>query len=238
MKSRTQGSRLRPRTQKQSKAKDSLSEDRPSRCREQECSRPRTKDTGASVLKKKVFKIFFRRSPEKKNVFKIFFRRFPKKRSSKIFFRLSTKFYQFKKYCCPRTKDRAIFENLRLQDQGLDLQGQGLQNVSSRTPPTIRIVCCHAISCIHMNGYLVKFYSNYSEKILLQGYITSVITEFSQNQILFYESAIIAINVFGIFLYLCFSLSLESYCNKRLQQKKSNLLLLCKIYNLAYEKGK
>ena len=42
---------------KKSEAKDSLSEDRPSRCQGQECSRPRTKDTAASVLqKKKVFK--------------------------------------------------------------------------------------------------------------------------------------------------------------------------------------
>ena len=59
--SRTQGSRPRPRprTQKNSeakaKAKDSLFEDRTSRGQGQECSRPRprTKDTGASVLRKK-----------------------------------------------------------------------------------------------------------------------------------------------------------------------------------------
>ena len=62
--SRTQGSRPRPRTQKKSeaKAKDSLFEDRTSRGLGQERSRPkpRTKDTGASVLrKKKVFKNFF-----------------------------------------------------------------------------------------------------------------------------------------------------------------------------------
>ena len=64
MESRTQGSRPRSRTQKKSeaKAKDSLSEDRTSLGQGQECSRPRprTKDTGASVLqKKKVFKNFF-----------------------------------------------------------------------------------------------------------------------------------------------------------------------------------
>ena len=34
-------------------AKDSLSEDRPSRGQGQECSRPRTKDTATSVLQKK-----------------------------------------------------------------------------------------------------------------------------------------------------------------------------------------
>ena len=59
---KAQGSR--PRTQKKSEAKDSLSEDRPSRGQGQECSRPRTKDTGASALEKKRFsKTFLRRSP-------------------------------------------------------------------------------------------------------------------------------------------------------------------------------
>ena len=54
MESRTQGSRPRPRTQKKSEAKDSLSEDRHSRGQGQECSRPRprTKDTSASAFKK------------------------------------------------------------------------------------------------------------------------------------------------------------------------------------------
>ena len=37
----------------EAKAKDSLSEDRPSRGQGQECSRPRTKDTAASVFQKK-----------------------------------------------------------------------------------------------------------------------------------------------------------------------------------------
>ena len=64
--SRTQGSRPRPRTQKKSEAKDSLSEDRTSRGQGQECPRPRprTKDTAASVLqKKRSSKKFFRQSP-------------------------------------------------------------------------------------------------------------------------------------------------------------------------------
>ena len=43
----------------EAKAKDSLSEDRTSRGQGQQCSRPRTKDTGASILKKKIFKNFF-----------------------------------------------------------------------------------------------------------------------------------------------------------------------------------
>ena len=49
--SKTQGLRPRPRTQKKSEAKDSPSEDRPSRSQAHECSRPRTK--GTSVLEKK-----------------------------------------------------------------------------------------------------------------------------------------------------------------------------------------
>ena len=46
---------------KKSEAKDSLSEDRHSRGQGQECSRPspRTKDTAASILQKKVFKKVF-----------------------------------------------------------------------------------------------------------------------------------------------------------------------------------
>ena len=69
--SRTQGSR--PWTQKKSKAKDSLSEDRHSRGQGQECSRPRTQ---AQVLskKKKVFTKIFQAISTKK--------RFPKNFSS------------------------------------------------------------------------------------------------------------------------------------------------------------
>ena len=64
--SRTRGSR--PRTQKKSEAKDSLSEDRHSRGQGQECSRPRTKDTSASALqkKKKVFTKIFQAISTKK----------------------------------------------------------------------------------------------------------------------------------------------------------------------------
>ena len=49
------------RLEAKAKAKDSLSEDRPSRGQGQECSRPRprTKDTIASVLKKKKLKKLF-----------------------------------------------------------------------------------------------------------------------------------------------------------------------------------
>ena len=87
--SRTQGSRPRPRTQKKSEAKDSLSEDRHSRGQGQECSRPRPR-TQAQVLskkkrglhknllgdlhkkKKRSSQKFFKRSPQK-NVFQKIF---------------------------------------------------------------------------------------------------------------------------------------------------------------------
>ena len=76
MESRTQGSRPRPRTQKKSEAKDSLSEDRHSRGQGQKCSRPRprTKDTSASALqkKKRSSQKVFKRSPQK-NVFQKIF---------------------------------------------------------------------------------------------------------------------------------------------------------------------
>ena len=54
----------------EAKAKNSSSENRPSRGQGQECSRPRlkTKNTGGKCsTKKKVFKIFIRRSKNKKN---------------------------------------------------------------------------------------------------------------------------------------------------------------------------
>ena len=82
---------------------------------------------------------FFRRSQKKKKkgLHKNFSSGLQKKTFSKKFFKRFTKFWQFKKYCCPRAEDRPIFEDLRPrgQGQGLDLrgQGQGLQNVSSRT---------------------------------------------------------------------------------------------------------
>ena len=84
--SREQRLEAKAKTQKKSeaKAKHSSSEDRPSRGQGQECSklRPRTKDTGASVLLKKIFfKNFFKRSP-KKRASNNFFKRSPKKRFS------------------------------------------------------------------------------------------------------------------------------------------------------------
>ena len=102
MESRTQGSRPRPRTQKKSEAKDSLSEDRHFRGQGQECSRPRTKDTSASVLQKKkkgLHKNFSGDSKKDKKIGldKNFSSDLHKKAFSKKFFKRFTKFLQFKK---------------------------------------------------------------------------------------------------------------------------------------------
>ena len=77
--SRTQGSRPRPGTQKNSEAKGSPSEDRPSRRQEQ-----------GQRHKRKC-------SAKKKGLHKNFSDDLQKKTSSKTFFRRSTKFYLFKK---------------------------------------------------------------------------------------------------------------------------------------------
>ena len=93
--------------------------------------RPRTKDTDASVLRKKrSSKIFFQaistRGNQKKGLC----------RFSAKFLAFSNEISTVQKWCCPRAEDRAIFEDLRLRGQG-----QGLQNVASRTssmtPPLI-----------------------------------------------------------------------------------------------------
>ena len=88
--SRAQGSKPRPRTKKKSeaKAKDSFSEDRPSRGQGHEYSRPRprTKGTGASVLQKNVFKIFFLAISKKKDLQKIKIKK-QKRPSKKCFWR-------------------------------------------------------------------------------------------------------------------------------------------------------
>ena len=122
--SRTQGSRPRPRTPKESEAKDSPSEDRPSRSQGQECSRPRTQEQVFS--KKKFFKNCFSGEKGLKILFqeisncgkqKKVFANFPRG-----FWRFPKKFQRFKKQCCPRAEDRAIFEDLRLRGQGQELQ--------------------------------------------------------------------------------------------------------------------
>ena len=130
--SRTQGSR--PRTQKKSeaKAKDSLSEDRHSRGQGTGMLEAKAKDQGhkrwCSPKKKKKKKkglhenflgdLQIKKKKKKKGLHKNFSGDLHKKTFSKEFFKRFT-----------------IFEDLRPRGRGLDLQGQGqgLQNVSSRT---------------------------------------------------------------------------------------------------------
>ena len=87
-------------------------------------------------LKKKVLQKLF----QAKKVFKNFFPAISTWgnqnkglcRFSARFKAFSNKISAIKKWCCPRAEDRAIFEVLRLGGQD-----QGLQNVSSRTPPRV-----------------------------------------------------------------------------------------------------
>ena len=122
-------------TRLEAKAKDSLSEDRHSRGQG-----PRTQSASA-LQKKKVFtKIFQAISKKKKKKKKVF---------TKIFQAISTKKRFPKNFSsAPQNfnipKNSAVLEPRtgqfsRTRGQGLDLrgQGQGLQNLSSRTPPLI-----------------------------------------------------------------------------------------------------
>ena len=128
MESRTQGSGPRPRTQKKSEAKDSLSEDRHSRGQGQECSRPRTKDTSASALqikkglhknfsgdlqKKKVFtKIFQAISKKKKRSSQKFFKRSPQKNVFQKIFQALHKILTIKKIVLSSSRGQADFRGL------------------------------------------------------------------------------------------------------------------------------
>ena len=90
----------------------------------QTLSRPRTKDTGVSVLKKRSSKFFFRRF-QKKQVFKIFFQAIPEKtglqnffsgdsrknRSSKFFFRRNKFFKKLFSGDLHLRKTKKVFEN-------------------------------------------------------------------------------------------------------------------------------
>ena len=91
-----------------------------------------------SPKKKGLQKIFSGDLQKKKGLHRNFSSDLHKNTFSKKIFKDSTKFQQFKKYCCPRAEDRPIFEDLRPRGQG-----QGLQNTSSRprtssrTPPLV-----------------------------------------------------------------------------------------------------
>ena len=108
--------------------------------------------TQAQVLseKKKVFTKIFQAISKKKRSSQKFFKLSPKKNVFQKNFQALYKILTIQKKRCPRAEDRAIFEDLRPrgqgQGQGLDLRGQGLQNVSSRTssrtPPLVLSVFC------------------------------------------------------------------------------------------------
>ena len=57
--------------------------------------------------------------------------------------------FQPKKKGCPSAEDRTFSRTCRLQGQGLELrgQGQGLQNISSRTEALLRMVAPGAGLC-------------------------------------------------------------------------------------------
>ena len=114
------------------KAKDSLSEDRHSRGQGQECSRPRPRTQSASALqKKKVFtKIFQAISKKKKRSSQIFFKRSPLKNVFQKIFQALHKILTFQKIVLSSSRGQANFRGL---EASRPRQGQGLQNVSSRT---------------------------------------------------------------------------------------------------------
>ena len=125
MESRTQG--LRPRTQKKSEAKDRLSEDRPSRGKGQECSRPRAQELRtqhANVLQKKSSRTKianFRRSPKKRSL----------RRKSQIFREISDEektghglgpFFTNQKIVLSSVEDRVFSRTWRLGFEAKDFK--------------------------------------------------------------------------------------------------------------------
>ena len=116
--SRTQGSRPRPRprTQKNPRPRTALSRTDPLEAKDRNArgqgQGPR-KQAPAFSEKKRSSKIFFNRS-QKKKFSKTFFRRSPIKHVFQNFFLGDLQKIQlFKKMCCLRDEDGAIFEDLR-----------------------------------------------------------------------------------------------------------------------------
>ena len=101
----------------EAKGKDSPSEDRHSRDQGQECSRPRprTKDTSASVLKKKGLPKNCSGNHQKKTF-------------SKKFSGAPQTFNNSENSAVLEPRTGQFSKDLRLRGQGLDLRGQGLQN--------------------------------------------------------------------------------------------------------------
>ena len=143
--SRTQGSRPRPRTQKKSEAKDSLSEDRLSWGQGQECSRPSTKDTSACAL-------------QKKGLHKNFSSDLLKKRFPKNFSTAPQNFNNSKNSAVlkPRTGQFSRTWGFEAKAKDLTFEAKVLKNVSSRprtssrTPPLMIKMEVSSVSNIHL----------------------------------------------------------------------------------------
>ena len=108
MESRTQGSRPRPRTQKKSKAKDSLSEDRHSRGQghKRKCSPNKKKNRSSQK--------FFRRSPKKKKrSSQKFFKRSPQKNVFRKNFQALHKILTIQKIVLSSSRGQANFRGLQ-----------------------------------------------------------------------------------------------------------------------------
>ena len=149
--SRTQGSRPRPRTQKNPRPRPRTAFPRTDTLEAKDRNaRGQGPWTHAQVLSKKkkkgLQKFFSGDLQKKKGLHKNLSSDLHKKTFSKKFFKRSTNFEQFKKYCCPRAEDRAIFEDLRPRGQG-----QGLQNLSSRTPPLAIYLTFVSVALVHIN---------------------------------------------------------------------------------------
>ena len=97
----------------EAKAKDSLSEDRHSRGQEQECSRPRTKDTSASALqKKKVFTKIFKAISKKKRSSQKFFKRSPQQNVFQKIFQALHKILTIQKLVLSSSRGQVNFPGL------------------------------------------------------------------------------------------------------------------------------
>ena len=143
MESRTQGSRPRPRTQKKIRGQG---QGQP--FRGQTLSRPRTgmleakaKDQGhkrkcsPKKINKVYTKIFQAISKKKKRSLQKFSKRSPQKNVFQKFFQGLHKILTIKKIVLSLSRGQANFRGLDLRGQG-----QGLQNLSSRTPPLVLAV--------------------------------------------------------------------------------------------------
>ena len=104
------------------------------------------KEQAQMFSKKKVFKEIFQAISKKKNgLQKIFFRRSPVKNVFQIFFSGGVQNFNNSKKVLSSSRGLGNFWGLealrpRGRGQGLDLWGQGLQNVSSRTPRLVETI--------------------------------------------------------------------------------------------------